>query len=305
MPEGTVQLLLDQKEWIYHSKRVGDLLKKQLIMDQLYSVFSSDHHVRSAALLFGFLKDEDCAVVYGHQAQGKTQFLFFVYKLLQAMGEKVLFLDRSILPVDRNTIQVYSDKFCGRFWKDSLQIEGDVKIALTKLYEDAIVESFQDFISELRKYASTQSNPSTPSTEGSKPRIWVIVDEVVFFQKYITFPDEHDLGPFKWIVTGSAGIGTCVADQHLKERVFDLPIFDRDECRIFAEQLCNALGVTLADSIDGIPPEGIADWLEERFGGVVGYIVEMCLEIAQRDPNSVSQYMLKLSDRIVEVITKL
>jgi hypothetical protein len=33
--------------------------------------------------------------------QGKTQFLFFVFRLLQAMGEYVIFLDKSILPLKR------------------------------------------------------------------------------------------------------------------------------------------------------------------------------------------------------------
>jgi hypothetical protein len=82
---------------MYRSKRIQDLLKK-LSKEQLYSVFNSHHHIDSASRLFNFIKDYDSCVVYGHKCQGKTQFLFFVFKLLQAVGEKVLFLDRTALP---------------------------------------------------------------------------------------------------------------------------------------------------------------------------------------------------------------
>lgn len=34
---------------------------------------------------------------------------------------------------------------------------------------------------------------------------------------------EQDLGPFNWIVTVSAGIGSWVAKKHLDKLVFDLP----------------------------------------------------------------------------------
>jgi len=94
VPDGSVQLLLDQKEWIYRSERVEELLKK-LNQEQLYSVFNSQHHIQSACHLFEFLKNQGSCLVYGHKVQGKTQFLFFVFKLLQAMGEKVLFLDKT------------------------------------------------------------------------------------------------------------------------------------------------------------------------------------------------------------------
>jgi len=95
VPDGALQLLLDQKEWIYRSQRVENLLKI-LNQEQLYSVFNSQHHIQSASHLFEFLKNEGSCVVYGHKVQGKTQFLFFVFKLLKAMGEKVLFLDKII-----------------------------------------------------------------------------------------------------------------------------------------------------------------------------------------------------------------
>ena len=110
--QGAVQGLLDQTQWIYRSKRVDDLLKK-LNEQQLYSVFNSQHHIQSASRLFEILKDQGSCVVYGHKAQGKTQFLFFLFKLLQVMGEKVLFLDKTIMPLeDDNEIEI--DNVCNR-----------------------------------------------------------------------------------------------------------------------------------------------------------------------------------------------
>jgi len=90
-PQGSVQLLLAQRQWIYPSIRVNHLLKKLKGEEDLHSIFNAQHHIQSALCLFKFLKNESTCVFYGHKAQGKTQFLFFVFKLLQAMGEKALF----------------------------------------------------------------------------------------------------------------------------------------------------------------------------------------------------------------------
>ena len=153
VPEGAVQRLLEQRQWIYRTQRVENLLNK-LTEDQLYSVFSAEHHMSSAARLFEFLKRRRCSVVYGHKAQGKTQFLFFVFKLLQAVGEKVMFLDRTMLPFESaGEINTFSPKFCGRLWRDSFQIEGEVGNALNKFYDDALLKSFGKFILALDKYA--------------------------------------------------------------------------------------------------------------------------------------------------------
>jgi hypothetical protein len=95
----------------------------------------------------------------------------------------------------------------------------------------------------------------------------------------IRLPEEQDLGPFHWIVTGIAGIGSWVAKKHLGRLVFDWPLFTAEERSAFAKNLCNSLRINLETGIDGFPPAGVNDWLEERFGGVVGYIAELFLEI--------------------------
>ena len=47
VPEGSVERLLNRREWIYPTQRVDALLKK-LTELQLYSLFSYQHHLESA-----------------------------------------------------------------------------------------------------------------------------------------------------------------------------------------------------------------------------------------------------------------
>ena len=117
----------------------------------------------------------------------------------------------------------------------------------------------------------------------------------------IDLPEEQNRGPFNWIVTGSAGIGSWVSKKHLEMLVFDLPPFTKEECFDFANSICNSLDINLEKGIDGVPPAGVDDWLEERFGGVVGYIAELFLEISKG--NLVSQFMSVLSTRMMTVIS--
>jgi len=270
VPKGAVQQLLDNKDWIYRSKRVEDLLEK-LKKEELYSVFNSKHHIDSTSRLFNFIKDKKACVVYGHKSQGKTQFLFFVFKLLHALKEKVLFLDRTMLPLEfNNKIAVKSTQFCGNLWQnDFIEMGLDVKETLDIFYQNSTPQSFGEFLFALFEHTQT-----------SKASVWILVDEVVLFEKFpIRLPEEQDLGPFKWIVTGSAGISSWVAKRHLEKFVFDLPLFTKVECSDFAHILCNLLKINLENGIEGIPFGGIDDWLEERFGGVIGYIAEMFLDM--------------------------
>ena len=113
--------MLDRRLWIYPSARVLDMRNK-LDTEQLYAVFNSQHHLQSATQLFKFLEKmpRKVCVVYGQKAQGKSQFLFFVFKLLHAIGEKVVFLDKSILPSEEtDLIEVRKEDFCGNLWKSS------------------------------------------------------------------------------------------------------------------------------------------------------------------------------------------
>jgi hypothetical protein len=68
---GTIQRLIDERQWIFPSERVRALRKKQN-MDQLYDLFNCRHHIHSSTRLFEFLATtaKKVCVVYGHRAQG-------------------------------------------------------------------------------------------------------------------------------------------------------------------------------------------------------------------------------------------
>jgi hypothetical protein len=179
VPHGAIQQMLDQKEWIYPSERVGAILEK-LDRDQLYSVFNYQHHIQASTDLFQFLagKRKKVTVVYGHKAQGKTQFIFFVFKLYQALGKKVMFLDRTIMPSEANKkISITSEKFCGKYWRDDfLKMEDNtVKECLTQFFQDGLPTSFGELTAALCQY-----------TDGSekRERVWIIVDEVLMFDNF-------------------------------------------------------------------------------------------------------------------------
>jgi len=219
LPHGAIENLLARREWIYMSERVEVMLAK-LSVEQLYSVFNFQHHIQCATQLFEFLgkKNKKVAVVYGNKAQGKSQFLFFVFKLLQEMGEKAIYLDKTMLSLkSNNKINASSANFCGHLWKESFQSDGPVQCSLDNFYADATPEMFGLFFFALREYAETSKIP-----------VWVIVDEVASFESFpIDLPSDQDIGPLKWIVTGSAGIGTWVTNLHLERYVFDLPLFTK------------------------------------------------------------------------------
>jgi hypothetical protein len=296
VPQGAIVQLIEQTKWIYVSERVEKLLE-EITEQQLYNIFSEQHHLQASILLFQFLQKmkKKVAVVYGHKAQGKTQFLFFVFKLLQAMGEKVIFLDKTILPLDYDELVfVKNQKFCGNWWSESfLQIGGIVKNSLKAFYDDNLPRSFGKFLKALMEFSIS-----------SGLRVWIIVDEVVLFDDFpIQLPSEQDLGSFHWVITGSAGIGSWVSQRHLETHLFDLHLFTKEECLALALKLCDALKISLEENIGGVTDEGIADWLEERFGGIAGYVVEMCLEFG--NGNSVSNFMSILSERIQKLVNDL
>ena len=231
-------------------------------------------------------------MVYGHKSLGKTQFLFFVFRLLQAVGEKVLFLDRTLLPLKGDgKVDIDSETFCGHFWRDSFtEMEGEITTSLDAFYIDTLPKSFGIFLSTLRRYIRNK-----------KTNIWIIIDEVVLFENFpIDLPREQDIGPFHWIITGSAGIGSWVGKQHLGKLVFDLPPFSKAECVEFTSCLSNYLDENLEDAL-GVPSAGIDDWIEEKFGGVVGYISELLLDISKGI--TVSSNISMLNDRIHEIFT--
>jgi hypothetical protein len=117
VPNNVYDQLKNKKNWIQITYRVNKF-KTKIGIDDLYEIFDYDHHFISAVGLFESLKmrDDSIAVVLGQKQQGKSQFLFFMFKLLQELDEIVLFLDRNILPILQGLL-CYEDIY--QFWNSS------------------------------------------------------------------------------------------------------------------------------------------------------------------------------------------
>ena len=281
--------LKTKKSWIRLSKRVETMLKK-ITMDELYETFNFEHHKDAAGRLLSQFLFDNVAVVYGHKAQGKSQFLFFMFRLLQELGETVVYLDSSILP---------DDELCDigmevvDTWKENLLLKfsdsHEVSIALKNLIKQPSKHSFGQFLGNLKKFSSSGN------------RVWVIVDEVVQFSNFpITLPEEQKKSPFNWIVTGSAGIGTWVAKRHLRKYVFDLPLWSKYQCVEFLCKICKYLNIDISKGIGDIPYDALGDWLDEKFGGVIGYICELLFAISEG--KKISDYIMDLNSRVDHII---
>jgi hypothetical protein len=248
------------------------------------------------------------AIIFAHKKQGKSQLLFFLMKLLQALGEPVILVDKSIIPKVENR-PVEEAEWCLGWWFDPFaawlgkQGEGDqvvkeVKDSLETYKESRLANHFYDFFLALKKLAR-------------KHRIWLLADEVgKFFQepgskvKLLDFPTEQDPTPFLWILTGSIGIGEFVARRHLRPFVWDIPVFDKEQSHTFTLKLAEALNLSLDRLCTefSVQEEGLADFLYEHYGGIVGHIEE-CL-VAFSNGQSFIEVSASLSEQVREVSSK-
>jgi hypothetical protein len=81
------QLLQDPSKLVLRTTRIKKL------------PFNIEHQLVAATSFFRTYHTfgkETRAVVFGHKQQGKTQFLFFPTKLLQALGEGVVYLGMDV-----------------------------------------------------------------------------------------------------------------------------------------------------------------------------------------------------------------
>ena len=82
-------------------QRSGDLVKPTKRVKNFPSevvaqnVFDFNHFAKSAAEMFRSM--QEICVIVGHKNQGKPQFLFFLMRLLQELGELVVLLDPTLL----------------------------------------------------------------------------------------------------------------------------------------------------------------------------------------------------------------
>ena len=119
-----VERLREKKEWVKPTKRITSL-HTLLRKGSVYDTFDLDHHVNAAKGLFKkfFLDAADVSVLFGHKNQGKSQFLFFLFRLLQELGEYVVYLDKTIVPaeIENGTYVMDSEDpdYCVKYWMKS------------------------------------------------------------------------------------------------------------------------------------------------------------------------------------------
>jgi hypothetical protein len=247
--------------------------------DDLYEIFDYDHHFTSAVGLFEFLRmHRPLSVILSPTKQGKSQFLFFLVKLLQELGEIVLFLDRTIIPYFQHS---KCNVKISQFW-NSTKLSEECKLMFCKFQSEPTTQNFEVFLWELGKFAKKGN------------RVWVIMDDDKMFP--IHLPEEQRISPFHWIVTGGEGIGSWVSKRHLEKFTFDLPLFSADATLALAEKLSHCLRVDLTEAIGGTPEEGLRDWLDEKFGGNVGFVTELFFEI--RHGHDINHYLSGINELV-------
>ena len=298
-------LLQDPSKLVLRTTRL-----KKLPLDKLHLFFNVEHHIEAATSFFKKYRtfgEDTRAVVFGHKNQGKTQFLYFLAKLLQALGEGVVYLDKSIVPGENEKLtDVEDDGCCLHKWQQELlvflgQNEGaeKVKSALEQFAAEGRRESFGEFHTALRSCVRRH-----------KLRVWMIVDEAATEEIGsfpIVLPKEQTPSNFHFVLTGSVGIARFTSDRHLDKWVWDLPLFTPAKAAVLAVKLHAALqleGVDLWDALGvkrspanpaAFDLEHLGAALEELFGGVPGYIAELLLELSKG--HSLSTYTLELSSR--------
>ena len=250
------------------SAELLELLQKPLLLikkttrvevftdEQLLKVFNIGHHVESAKKFFEHLspkggllgsvvrrREPKCAVVFGHKQQGKSQFLYFLAVLLQKLGEGVVYLDKSIAG---GVMKLHKAECCFHVWKTNLetflekvsdQVAGTSDVAkyanaalasLTTFAKNGTHDKFAKFHEDLDMCISEvrQLSHSPPV------RLWMIIDEASSDEMrpfLIDLPEEQAESTFRYILTGSVGISHLVAERHLQNFVWDLPLFTRSE----------------------------------------------------------------------------
>jgi hypothetical protein len=99
----------------------------------------------------------------------KTQSLFFIFKLLPTQKEKVLFPDRTMLPLELilKKFVVKPTQHYGNLWQnDFIEMGLDLKENLDIFYQNLTPQFFGEFVFTLFEHIQT-----------SKTNVWILVDE--------------------------------------------------------------------------------------------------------------------------------
>eukprot|EP00978_Attheya_sp_CCMP212_P024948 scaffold79290_cov41-Attheya_sp.AAC.4 len=258
------QLLQDPSKLMLRTTRV-----EELPFDKVDRFFNVEHHILAATSFFRMYHafgKRTRAVVFGHKNQGKTQFLFFLIKMLQALGEGVVYLDPKVAPVaeDKVTAEWLTEKarqldtnlaeWKGPFVAFLRKYEATGLGAWTKSWfvaQDPVAVEASKAARALDVFA-TEGAPTHfmefqialfNFVKASKMRVWMIVDKAIKYDSRfkIPWPQEQETDFFHFIMTGSIGIHDFVSMHGLSSWVWDLPVFTPQEAAAFALKLATAL----------------------------------------------------------------
>ncbi|CAK4723230.1 unnamed protein product, partial [Aphanomyces euteiches] len=262
-------------------------------------VLSMDHHIKAATSFFSTFhefQEDTCGIVFGQKQQGKSQFLFFLAKLLIALREGVVYLDQTIAPGKGDiAAQVIDPNCCLFVWKSKFedylaqhaspssketQLHDTIVEALAQYPQDGHPDTFRTFRSNLHQLCLLR-----------KLRVWMIVDDATSdaLQNFpIVWPKEQYLTAFHFVLTGSVGLAKFVTERYLERQSWDLPLFDLEETASLALRLQDALNLP-TEVIEGAfglnlddeeqKKDKIGEFLFGLFGGVPGYITELFLAL--------------------------
>ena len=251
MEEQLKDLLVNHSdELIKPTKRLIDELPEHLRnVKQIF--FNFQHDIDSAIGFFQSFHGKQ-SVIFGHKNQGKSQFLYFLARILQEVGEFVFFCDAFCFK-QKNMI-LYDSQSCLN--PESCSVAKKLKEAIDSFeYPEKFTESVSDPFEKLLN-SNQENRPkmmkkflSTLSHLSEFQRVWVFIDEATSFalpdycralSRFL--PKEQISAPFHLIITGSKGMSTLVAKNHLDKWVWDLPVFTEVESSSLAVDLWKLLG---------------------------------------------------------------
>ncbi|KAH9119206.1 hypothetical protein AeMF1_007987 [Aphanomyces euteiches] len=282
-----------------------------------------DHHIKAATSFFSTFhefQEDTCGIVFGQKQQGKSQFLFFLAKLLIALREGVVYLDQTIAPGKGDiAAQVIDPNCCLFVWKSKFeeylaqhaspssketQLHDTIVEALAQYSQDGHPDTFRTFRSNLHQLCLLR-----------KLRVWMIVDDATSdaLQNFpIVWPKEQYLTAFHFVLTGSVGLAKFVTERYLERQSWDLPLFDLEETASLAlrlqstlnlptEVIEGAFGLNLDDEEQ--KKDKMGEFLFGLFGGVPGYITELFVALSRENVSLIS-YMEFLNIRVRGLVEK-
>ena len=246
--------------------------------------FSRDVTLFAAAEFFKARtkKHRYTTALIGHKWNGKTQLLYFVARLLQKLGEPVVYVDQTVL-TKGNQAFVQSTDACIHVFQDQLKklltpAFADIGVLLDKFARSGKRDDFVEFHTQLKICIAR-----------TKERVWLIADEcpkIVDEHDYL-FPEAQGILNFRLIATGSNKMMDLIQKQHWSNVIIEMPLLSPKQQATLAlnvtpEQNRRELWTKVdAKYIDGAEAENLQSLttaVDDACGGILGYVVNLAIE---------------------------